>query len=181
VEFELDRPIALIGLMGAGKSAVARILGERLGTVVADLDAMLEAEEGCTIAELFERSGEPWFRRRESVLLEQALAAGARVLACGGGIVLDPARRVTLRARCHVVWLEVPPAESARRIGVDGLARPLLRGAVPERELERLLEARAPLYAEASEFRVPTDGRTPAQVADAVLDAVRAAARRPGP
>ncbi|HEY6867428.1 MAG TPA: shikimate kinase, partial [Candidatus Eisenbacteria bacterium] len=72
-----DPPIALVGLMGAGKSEVARRLGERLGVAVADLDSMLEAEQGCTIAELFQRDGEPAFRRREIRLLEQALAAGA--------------------------------------------------------------------------------------------------------
>jgi hypothetical protein len=58
------RPIALVGLMGAGKSTVARALGERLGGAVADLDAMVEAARGCSVAELFEREGEPAFRRR---------------------------------------------------------------------------------------------------------------------
>ena len=166
--------------MGAGKSAVARILGERLGTVVADLDAMLEAEEGRTIAELFEHAGEAYFRRRESELLEQALAAGAQVLACGGGVVLDPARRAALRSRCHVVWLEVSAAEAARRVAADGGTRPLLRGGTPAAELARVLAARSPLYADAAAVRVPTEGRTPAQVAEVVLEAVRAA-RRAGP
>src|SRR6266516_4797261 len=101
-----ERAIALVGLMGAGKSVVARILGERLGVAVADLDAMLEAEEGCTIAELFDREGEPAFRRREARLLEQALAASARIVACGGGIVLSPEARTSLRERCRTVWLE---------------------------------------------------------------------------
>src|SRR5262245_47203768 len=121
--------------MGAGKSAVARILGERLGTVVADLDAMIEAEEGATVAELFRRASEAHFRRREGELLERALAAGARVVACGGGVVLDPARRTLLRERCHVAWLEVSPAEAARRVARDGATRPLLAGEAPETRL----------------------------------------------
>src|SRR5262249_5628723 len=128
---EFDRPIALVGIMGAGTSAVARVPGERMGTVVADLDAMIEAEEGASVAELFERAGEPYFRRRESELLDRALAAGARVLACGGGIVLDPARRAMLRTRCRVVWLEVAPAEAARRASAGGGRRPLLGGGEP--------------------------------------------------
>src|SRR6185436_5381496 len=99
------RPIALIGLMGAGKSAVAQVLGERLGVAVADLDAYLEAEEGCSITELFDRAGEAHFRRREGEVLRQALDAGARVIASGGGVVLDPAHRRLLRERCRVVWL----------------------------------------------------------------------------
>jgi shikimate kinase len=175
VDNDLDRPIALIGLMGAGKSSVARVLGERLGTMVADLDAMLEAEEGRSIAELFEDPGEAYFRRREGELLDQALGAGARVLACGGGIVLDAARRAELGERCHVVWLEVSAGEAARRVAKDAVTRPLLRGGVPGVILERLLAARAPLYAATATLRVATDGRAPEAVAEAVLEAVRGA------
>jgi shikimate kinase len=172
-----DRPIALVGIMGAGKSAVARILGERMGTLVADLDAMIEAEEGATVAELFERSGEPWFRRRESELLERALAAGARVIACGGGIVLDPRRRELLRSRCRVVWLDVSPAEAARRVGEGAPGRPLLQGAAPAARLAALLQTRAPLYTEVASARVATDGLSAEQVAARVLES---AGRAPG-
>src|SRR5881409_531040 len=133
-----DRPLALVGLMGAGKSAVTRILGERLGVTVADLDAFIEAEEGCPIAELFEREGEGYFRRREGEVLRQVLEAGARVIACGGGVVLDPAHRAVLRDRCRVVWLEVSAAEAAHRVG-DADGRPLLAGAAPVPRLTALL------------------------------------------
>jgi shikimate kinase len=168
----LDRPIALIGLMGAGKSSVARVLGERLGVAVADLDSMLEAEEGCTIAELFERAGEAYFREREGELLALALSAGVRVLACGGGVILDPRRRARLRECCHVVWLEVSPGEAARRVAGDGVVRPLLAGAAGAERLETLLAERAPLYAETAEVRVATDGLAPGGVADAVIAAL---------
>lgn len=163
-----DRPIALVGLMGAGKTAVAQALGERLGASIADLDAMIEAEEGCTIAELFRREGEPWFRRRETELLRKVLASGARVIACGGGIVLELEGRSLLRDRCQVAWIEVTPAAAARRIGADAASRPLLAGDSSEARLAALLEARAPLYADVAEIRVPSEGRTPAQVAEAV-------------
>jgi len=166
------RPIALVGLMGAGKSAVARVLGERLAVAVADLDAMIEAEAGCTIAELFARDGEPAFRRKESRLLGRALAAGARVVACGGGIVLDPATRALLKARCRVVWLEVTPAEAARRLRASLASRPLLAGADPRARLESLLAERGPLYEEVAEVRVATGGRSPDQVAESALGAL---------
>ena len=173
------RPIALIGLMGAGKSTVARLIGERLGVAVADLDGMIEAVEGCSVAELFERAGEAWFRRRESELLAEALRSGVRVVACGGGIVLDPAHRELLRERCRVVWLEVAPAEAVARLraagGEPGGTRPLLRGGDPEARLLELLHEREPLYAEAALVRVATVGRTPEQVAVAVLQALGAA------
>ena len=162
--------------MGAGKSAVAQSLGERLGTSVADLDAMIEAVEGCTVAELFARSGEAWFRRREGELLASVVESGVGVIACGGGVVLDPVRRAVLRESCRVVWLEVTPEEAARRITAasDDPAgmRPLLAGGDAVTRLRELLAQRAALYAEAADLRVPTDGLDPAQVAERVLAGV---------
>lgn len=166
---ERARPIALIGLMGAGKSAVARALGERLGVSAGDLDDMVEAESGCTIAELFAREGEPSFRRREARLLEQALAAGVQVLACGGGIVVDPGARRTLGERCRVVWLRVSPAEASRRLAANPGARPLLAGREPEARLAELLAERGPLYTEAADLEVETGGRGVDEVVAAVL------------
>lgn len=167
-----DRPVALIGLMGAGKTAVAQALGERWGVAIADLDAMIEAEEGCSVAELFRRQGEPYFRRREGELLRSALASGARVIACGGGIVLDPARRALLRERCHVVWLEVSPATAAARIGAAAAARPVLGDGPAEARLAAVLDERSALYAEAAGTRVSTEGLKPSEVAEAVDDAL---------
>jgi shikimate kinase len=166
------RPIALVGLMGSGKSAVAAELGERLAVAVADLDAMLEAETGSTIAQLFAREGEPEFRRRERELFARVLSAGAGVIACGGGLVLGEAERAQLKARCHTVWLEVSPGQAAARIGADATERPLLKGGAIVPRLAALLTERGPLYAEVAELRVPTDGRTVAQVAGAVLAAL---------
>jgi shikimate kinase len=163
-----DRPLALVGLMGAGKSAVARILGERLGAAVADLDAFIEAAEGSSIDQLFEREGEAYFRRREGEVLRQALDVGARVIACGGGVVLDPDHRTLLHDRCRVVWLEVSPAEAARRVGF-GTGRPLLARAPTLPRLAELLGARGPLYAQVAHQRVETDGRSPDEVADEIL------------
>ena len=169
------RPIALVGLMGAGKSVVARALGERLGGAVADLDAMVEAERSCSVAELFEREGEPAFRRLEGRILEQALAVGADVIACGGGIVLDPAHRGALAARCRVVWLEVDAATAARRLASAGGSRPLLApgaaGGMADLlgRLEELLAARRPLYEQVAQVRVSVEDRTVDEVADEVL------------
>lgn len=169
------RPIALVGLMGAGKSEVARCLGERLGASVADLDAMIEAQEGLSVAALFERSGEAWFRRRESELLAQLLDAGVQVLATGGGVVLDPARRRRLRERCFVAWLEVAPETALARLGgaaaEPASTRPLLAGGDPLERLRQLLAERHALYAEVAHARVVTDGLGVEQVALAVMRA----------
>ena len=169
-----ERPIALIGLMGAGKTTVARVLGERLGASVADLDAMIEAEEGRPIAELFAHEGEAWFRRRERELLDRVLADGVEVVACGGGIVTDSAARRSLRERCRVAWLEVTPDAAARRVETTVATRPMLAGDTAGRRLAMLAAERDPFYAETAHARVPTDGRTPEAVADAVLAALDA-------
>lgn len=169
----LERPIALVGLMGAGKTSVAQRLGEHFGVAVADLDALVEADAGVSVRELFEREGEPAFRRRERRALAQALDAGARVLACGGGLVLDPDARLALRDHCHVVWLEVSPEQAALRLANGEAAlRPLLRGAAVAERLSELLQARAPHYKEVAHARVATDGRTSDEVVAAVLEAL---------
>jgi shikimate kinase len=174
VNVQDSKPIALIGLMGAGKTEVARRLGERLGVSVADLDAMLEAETGVSIAQQFEREGEAVFRRRETELLRRVLADGVRVIACGGGIVLDPAVRDRLRSQCRVVWLAVSPEQAASRLAPEIASRPLLRTGVPGARLRELLEAREALYRETAHHRVTTDGRDPGAVADDVLAALGA-------
>lgn len=163
------KPIALVGLMGAGKSSVAHALGTRLGGPVCDLDALVEEAAEVEVAELFEREGEAGFRKRETDALERALATEPRVLATGGGIVTQERNRTLLKGRCRVVWLTVTPAEAARRVRAQVSVRPLLVGAAVEERLEMLLRERTALYEMVAEFRVPTDGRTAAQVAEAVL------------
>ena len=94
---------------------------------------------------------------------------GARVIACGGGVVLDPGRRALLHDRCSVVWLEVSPENAARRVTAEEGRRPLLRGADPVARLTVLLDERAPLYAEVAHLRIATDDRTPEDVAGEIL------------
>src|SRR4029453_604707 len=137
-----ERPIALVGLMGAGKSTVARILGERLDGAVADLAAWVEEEAGCSVAEVFRREGEPGFRRREAACLNAVLASPPAVLACGGGALIDAVSRSRLKASCRVVWLEVSPEEAARRLRGMSDGRPLLNDGAAS--LETLLRSRAP-------------------------------------
>jgi shikimate kinase len=158
--------------MGAGKSAVARALGERLGVSVADLDAMIEAEEGRSIAELFEREGEAAFRRREGELLERVLAAGVRVLACGGGIVVDERHRELLRSRCRVVWLRVRPEVAAARLAGTIASRPLLAGRDPLERLRGILTSREPLYRETAHHELDAEAGDAQAVSLAVLAAV---------
>ncbi len=165
----LSRPIALVGLPGAGKSAVAAVLAGRLAGPAADLDERIAAETGATIGELFDTRGEAAFRELETATLARVIDDGARVIACGGGLPTVEASRALLAAHCVVVWLEVTPAEAARRLRDESETRPLLAGHDVGARLETLNRERAPRYASLAALRVPTDGLDPAGVADAIV------------
>jgi shikimate kinase len=159
--------IALIGLSGAGKSTVGRLLGALLGTDAVDLDTTIENHAGTSVAQIFEREGEAGFRRRERDRLSTVLRDPPGVLACGGGVIVELASRDLLRTHCRVVWLDVSPAEAARRLANGAGVRPLLSEGLAR--LDALLAERRALYEQVAELRVLTDGRTPEQVADEVI------------
>jgi shikimate kinase len=162
--------LALVGLMGSGKSSVGAVLAERLGRVLIDTDHLVEANTGTTIAHLFQSQGEAAFRRFELDSLGRALAREEpSVIATGGGIVTSPQARRMLSIDATVVWLQARPEVLAGRLGGD-VSRPLLGGREPLTVLTELLEARAPLYAEVADVEVDAGGNDPEQVAEAVLD-----------
>jgi shikimate kinase len=166
--------IVLVGPMGAGKSAVGALLARRLGLSFADLDALIEAEAGARIAELFRDAGEAAFRDRESALLARCLAADGQVVATGGGAVLAAANRRRLRERGLVAWLQADSAAQLQRL--EGCHdRPLLEGADRRARLDALAAERDPLYREVADLAIDTRGRDPDAVAEAL--AARAAGR----
>lgn len=165
----------MIGLPGAGKSTVARLLAIRLGVESVDLDVEVERGRGRSVSAIFEEEGEAGFRDLESRALEEVLA-GSRpvVVACGGGILERPENRELLASRALVVWLAVDPTIAAERLKAPGAGtRPLLKGSpLPER-LRALLECRAESYADAADEVVSTDGSTPEEIADRIATRVR--------
>ncbi|MEU6985395.1 shikimate kinase [Streptomyces sp. NPDC046324] len=162
--------IVLIGPMGVGKSTVGALLAERLRCAYRDTDDVVVAAEGRSVADIFAAQGEDRFRALEKAAVATALAEHDGVLSLGGGAVLDGGTRSLLAAHTAVVHLTMGVEEAAGRAGLAA-ARPLLTGDPRERWRE-LAEARAPLYAEVAGVVVATDGRTPDEVADAVLDAL---------
>ncbi|MER7999100.1 shikimate kinase [Streptomyces sp. NPDC095613] len=161
--------IVLVGPMGVGKTTVGELLAERLGTGFRDSDADIVAAQGREIADIFVDDGEAHFRSLEREAVRLALAEHRGVLALGGGAVLDSGTRELL-AGLPVVFLSMEVAEAARRVGLN-TARPLL-AVNPRQEWKRLMEARRHHYTEVARVVVTTDGRTPGEVADAVLDAL---------
>jgi shikimate kinase len=163
-------PVAvLIGPMGVGKTTVGALLADRLGTTFRDTDADIVAESGRAIPDIFVEDGEEHFRALERAAVARALAEHRGVLALGGGAVVDPATRAALTGR-PVVFLEMGVAEAVRRTGLD-VPRPLLL-LNPRQQWRDLMEARRPLYLEVARATVATEGRTPEEVARAVLDAL---------
>jgi shikimate kinase len=161
----------LVGLMGAGKSTVGRVCAQRLQREFVDVDELVEARREATVAEIFEQDGEASFRDQErKALVDASASTRPTVISCGGGVVLDPDNRATLRDAGCVVWLQADPAVLRERVG-GGESRPLLSGgtATAAATLERLAEERAPLYEDVADARVETGGRTVDEVADAVL------------
>lgn len=172
-------PIALIGMMGAGKTTVGQALAARLGRPFLDLDALIESGAGRRVSEIFEAEGESGFRAREAAALQAALEARGAVIACGGGVVLDAANGASLRAGALVVWLQVDPRQAAERLGA-GSGRPVLEampGDLPER-LGALGARRDPLYRAAAHLSVDARGEV-AGVVEQIVDALPAGASRP--
>ena len=170
----LRQGLALVGPRGTGKTTIGRILAERLGWPFLDADVELEGRVGRSIAALFADEGEPSFRDREERMLAELIGRGPSVLATGGGVVLRPSNRQRLRAFGLVAWLRAEPEVLATRMLADprGLAgRPALTAAGTLAEIAAVAEARAPLYREVADLVIDTGGRTPSEVADAVLDA----------
>jgi shikimate kinase len=144
----LDRTIVLVGMMGAGKTAIGRRLAAQLGLPFADADAEIEAAAGTSIANIFAEIGEPAFRQSERQVIARLIRGPRQVLALGGGAFMDPQTRALVKERALSIWLradlEVLVQRTARRQD-----RPLLEGVDARTRLAALLEERGPIYAEA--------------------------------
>ncbi|MBC7335697.1 MAG: shikimate kinase [Clostridia bacterium] len=161
--------VILVGFMGTGKTVVGRRLAAALGRKFVDTDAEVERVTGRTIPELFARYGEGRFRTEEARVLAGLCRRGNRVIATGGGAVLDPANVERLRESGVVVWLTAPPVEIWRRVGGAG-GRPLLAGAGGLAKVEAMLAAREPHYRRAADFSVETGGRSVEAVVAAIIE-----------
>ncbi|WP_322817292.1 shikimate kinase [Chloroflexus sp.] len=167
----LDRPVALVGLSGCGKSTLARLLARALSWPWYDTDAAIAAAAGMSVADLFQTYGEAEFRVRETAALTEALRE-AQVIATGGGIVLQPENRRMLREQATVIWLDAADATILTRLAADAEQRPLLRGDAAAR-LAELRARRTPLYAEVADVIIATDGKTPLELVQQVIAALR--------
>lgn len=172
------RAIVLVGMMGAGKTAVGRRLARRLGVPFRDADHEIEEAAGCSVADIFERHGEAAFRDGEARVIARLLDGPRMVIATGGGAFMNAETRARIRARAVSIWLRADVDTLVKRTARRE-HRPLLRDGDPRRILERLARERNPVYAEADLVVDTGDGPTE-ETAAAVEAALAAYATRAG-
>jgi shikimate kinase len=164
--------LVLIGLRGTGKTTVARLLAERLAWECFDADAEIESRAGKSIAAIFADDGEAAFRDLESRVVADLANRAHVVLALGGGAVMREENRRAIAAQGRVVWLAASPETLLRRIQADRASaarRPNLTSAGGITEITATLDARRAVYGACAHLTVDTEEKTPAQVADAIL------------
>ncbi len=145
---KLGKTVVMVGMMGAGKTAVGKALAQRLGVPFRDSDAEIEAAANSTVAEIFARDGEPFFREKESQVLERLLKDAPGVLSTGGGVFLSARNRAAIAARGVSVWLRAEQDLLWQRVRNKD-TRPLLRTENPRATLAELCARREPDYAKA--------------------------------
>jgi len=166
------RNLVLVGMSGAGKSRVGRLVAERLRWRFVDTDAEIERTSGRTVPDIFATDGEARFRAMEREVVARVARSSGAVIATGGGAILDAVNRDALFANNLVVCLHASAEQIAHRLARSRERRPLLEGDEPLAAIRTLQERRAPLYALAH-CTITTDDRTLGEVAAEVIDVLR--------
>jgi len=165
------KSIVLVGLMGAGKTSVGRRLAHNLDMPFIDADEEIAKAAGCSIKDIFEIYGEEAFRDGERRVIKRLLGGGPRVLATGGGAFMDASIRARIGRRGITVWLRVELDTLVRRTRRRN-DRPLLKGGSARDILERLMEERYPIYAEADIVIDPKKNESAEKTARRVIRAL---------
>ena len=166
----LDRPIVLVGLMGAGKSTVGKRLAKRLGVPFVDSDSAIKDAAGISAAEVFERYGEKDFRDGERRLVARLVDGHVGVIATGGGAFVDPRTRQLLKQRAITIWLDAP-VDILRERTSRRDTRPLLRTPDPKATLSQLADERRSSYAEAH-IHIRSGIQGHGEVVDRIIEAL---------
>jgi shikimate kinase len=163
-----DNAIALIGFMGAGKSAVGRELSGRTGWPRHDTDEMIRVQFGISIPDIFARHGEPAFRDAETTLLKTLQRGLTGVVVTGGGIILREENVRLLRGMGRIIWLDADEEILWQRASRYS-TRPLLQTPDPRARFAELLRERLPFYQTAADYRINTSSSTIAEVTDEII------------
>ena len=168
----LHKTVALVGMMGAGKTSLGRRLAARLEVPFRDADHEIEAAASLTVSEIFEKFGEPYFRDGERRVIARLLSEPPHVLATGGGAYMDPATRAAMKQGTFTIWLKAPVEFLVARVKKRD-TRPLLRNADLKQTIEKLLQVREPVYAEA-DMTLEYDDESHSGALDSIMEALTA-------
>jgi shikimate kinase len=180
LDLQIDRPVALVGMMGAGKTTVGRRLAAALDLPFHDADAEIEQAAGMSVSDLFARHGEPSFRRGEAQVIERLLSGPPIVLATGGGALTNESTRKLVRDRSISIWIRADVATLVKR-ATRRSTRPLLKNGDPTEIIARLLDERAPFYAQADiivESNVGSHARTVSTILDSLASHLNQMSRK---
>ena len=144
-EFQLRKTVVLVGMMGSGKTAIGKALAARLDVPFLDSDAAIEEAATVSIAEIFERDGEPFFRKREAEVIDRLLMGAPCILSTGGGAFLTETVRAAIAEKGASVWLDASLDILWERVRHKD-TRPLLRTENPRQTLSDIFDARVPIY-----------------------------------
>lgn len=164
--------IAVYGFMGVGKTTIGGLLAEKLGYSFIDMDTEIEKREKTTISEIFRNQGEAKFRQLESNLIKELALKDRLIIACGGGAIADPENAETLQKVSRMIYLTASIQEIIKRTSEDN-SRPLLETENPEQVASELYEKRKPVYTRYAEITVNTTGKSPSEIVDKILEALR--------
>ncbi|HJP15708.1 MAG TPA: shikimate kinase [Acidimicrobiales bacterium] len=166
---DLRAHVALVGLMGAGKTVVAAALARKSSHRHIDLDRWIQNSQGRSIGVIFKEQGEKGFRKVETEALKQVLETKESiVLSTGGGIVVTAENRSILKKNSHVVWLKASPEGLTKRVG-DGRSRPLLEGKNPREVLQLLSAEREESYEDVADFVIDVESGTVEEISNKIL------------
>ena len=160
--------IILTGFMGSGKTTVGKLLSERYGYTFIDTDQYIEEKCGCTIAELFSKKGEAYFRQLETDILKELNASLTHAVLSTGGLPLREENAAELATLGTVIYLQITPEEVISRLSGDN-TRPLLSGDDPEQKVRDLLTYRTPLYERVADLTIPATGQSPEYIAEEII------------
>jgi shikimate kinase len=166
----IDRPVVLVGMMGVGKSSIGKRLAARLGLSFVDADDEIELAAGMSIAEIFEKFGEAYFRDGERRVIARLIDGAPKVVATGGGAFINNETRALILERTHSIWLDSDIHILAERVARRN-NRPLLTGRDPVEVLTELGKVRNPIYA-AAKIHIRSDASPHGQTIDHILEAL---------
>ena len=165
---EENRNLFLVGFMGCGKSTMARILSEKTGAELIEMDETIEKEAGMSINEIFEKHGEQYFRDLESQLVERIMKKGGAVVSCGGGAILREENVLNMKKNGKIVYFSATPETIFKRVR-HSTNRPLLNGNMNVEYISELMGKRLPLYEKAADITIVVDEKNKQEVVDELM------------